>query len=561
MHSMTSRTLCAAVCTATLFAGTVPAPASPPEVRGTWLTTTNEDHIRTGVNTATVMHDLRAIGLNTVYVETWKNGYTNFPSQTLRNLIGTTDRNPTIGASRDLVQETLIQAHRNGMAYYGWFEYGVMTQFIGTGGNPNNPLSSYMKERGWLLQNQSGQYADGTNGGFAYMNVAIPEVRQFVIDMTLEAVRRYDFDGIQFDDHMAWPANFGFDATTIGLYTAQTGNPAPTSSNSQFNQWRRQQVTSFAAELYQAVKTARPELMVSISPSITTFSTTNYNADWPAWETQGVFDEFAVQMYRETISAFNSIANAQVNPFKPDGLDKLVFGLRINPSSSATPYADLQQMIERSRTEGAAGHSLWYSAGVRDLYGPQLTAFYDVATTGHAANPYFAADHRPLPTVAAAVAGNPGAWEVEVTNPGRYRVVARLGTAPQWTEIAAVELAAGRQEFAVPGASEVELLVDRRSATSFLGDVDGDLRVDGGDFLAWQREFGTIDYTSTPVGDANHDGKVDRFDLPAWQFNFGVDLSQPSSLVRPTSHATPEPMAIALLGIGCSMLFARLRLG
>src|SRR5690606_24444129 len=180
---------------------------------------------------------------------------------------------------------------------------------------------TYMKNRGWLLQNQAGQYADGTNGGFAFMNVDAPQVRQFIIDKTLEAVNRYDFDGIQFDDHMAWPVNFGFDATTINLYTSQTGNAAPTSpTNSQFSAWRQQQVTSFADQLYAAVKTARPELVVSISPSITSFSTTQYNANWPQWESQGLFDEFAVQMYRDNISSFNSIVNAQVNPFKPDDL-------------------------------------------------------------------------------------------------------------------------------------------------------------------------------------------------------------------------------------------------
>src|SRR5690606_14638496 len=126
----------------------------------------------------------------------------------------------------------------------------------------------------------------------------------------------------------------------------------------------------------------------------TSFSTTQYNANWPQWESQGLFDEFAVQMYRDNISSFNSIVNAQVNPFKPDDLDKLVMRLRINAASSATPFADLQQMIQRSRTEGAAGHSLWYSAGARDLYGPQLPAFYDVAGAGHAPNPQFPLDWR-----------------------------------------------------------------------------------------------------------------------------------------------------------------------
>ncbi|QDV79325.1 hypothetical protein K2D_29390 [Planctomycetes bacterium K2D] len=98
-----------------------PAPclAAAPEVRGTWLTTTGPDHIRTGVSTADVMSDLRDVGLNTVYVETWKNGYTNFPSQTLATLTGGADRATYLGSSRDLVQETLIQAHRNQLHYFG----------------------------------------------------------------------------------------------------------------------------------------------------------------------------------------------------------------------------------------------------------------------------------------------------------------------------------------------------------------------------------------------------------------------------------------------------------
>lgn len=532
---------CLAIVAAISIAQAPYVSAAAPEVRGTWLTTTNEDHIRSGSNTATVIRDLRNIGLNAVYVETWKNGYTNFPSRVLKSVIATTDRNPTIGASRDLVQETLIQAHRQGMNYFGWFEYGAMTEYVGAGGNPSNPLSNYMKSRGWLLQNQAGEYADGTNGGFAFMNVAVPEVRQFILDMTLEAVNRYDFDGIQFDDHMAWPANFGFDATTLGLYTSQTGNAAPISpTNSQFSAWRQQQVTAFADQLYSAVKAARPELVVSISPSTTNFSTTQYNANWPLWESQGLFDEFAVQMYRDNISSFNSIVNGQVNPFKPSDLDKLVMGLRINPASSATPYADVQQMIERSRSEGAAGHSLWYSAGVRDLYGPQLTAFYDVAGQGHSLNPQFPVDWRPTSLVAVTIGGTPDMWSVEVTAAGRYRIVARLGSNANsaWSEIAAVELIAGMHQFSLLGAREVEFLVDRRSPSSFLADFNGDLLVDGADFMLWQRGF------AAPVaipssGDANRDGNIDAKDLMTWKFNHGTFLAAPSF----AGHSVPEPAA------------------
>lgn len=536
-----------------LAAGATPgAHAAAPEVRGVWLTTTGPNHIQSGANTPAVMADLRTIGLNTAYVETWKNGYTNYPSPRLAGITGGVDRSTFLG-TRDLVQETLIHAHRNQMAYVGWFEYGFAAQFIGSGGTPSNPLANYMKNQGWLLQNQTGQYGDATNG-YAWMNPAVPQVRQLLIDLTLEAVNRYDLDGIQFDDRLSWPVQFGFDATTLSMYTAETGQPAPTSPTStSFRQWRQSKVTQFATELYTAVKAARPELVVSVAPSITTFSTTNYNADWPAWQNLGLFDEYAIQAYRDNLGAFNSIVNAQVDPFEPDDLDQLVIGLRINGSGVTTPYADLQAMIERTRAEGAAGHSLWYSAGVRDLYAAELTAFYDVAGQGHAPNPRFASDHRPAPVVAMLEAGSTNRWSLDVSAAGRYRVVAKEGS--YWTELAAIDLAAGQYLLTIPGVTQLELLADRRSATSFLGDFNADAAVDGADFLAWQRGLGR----TSPLpshGDANRDGKVNARDLLAWRLNAGLELPGGAAL----AVRIPEPAPAMLAALACLMLAAARRL-
>ena len=67
-------------------------PAAIPEVRGTWLTTTANDALARPANTAATMRALREIGLNTVYVETWKNGYTQYPSDVLARTIGVSQR-------------------------------------------------------------------------------------------------------------------------------------------------------------------------------------------------------------------------------------------------------------------------------------------------------------------------------------------------------------------------------------------------------------------------------------------------------------------------------------
>ena len=65
---------------------------SRPQVRGTWLTTTANDALASPEHTARTMRRLREIGLNTVYIEAWKNGYTQFPSEVLQRTIGVAQR-------------------------------------------------------------------------------------------------------------------------------------------------------------------------------------------------------------------------------------------------------------------------------------------------------------------------------------------------------------------------------------------------------------------------------------------------------------------------------------
>jgi hypothetical protein len=78
-------------------------------------------------------------------------------------------------------------------------------------------------------------------------------------------------------------------------------------------------------------------------------------------------------------------------------------------------------------------------------------------------------------------------------------------------------------------------------AKSSPGDFDGDLDVDGADFLVWQRGSGNLGGGHPGNGDANYDGNVNGADLDVWKTKFAV---------APATSATanvPEPGATALL--------------
>jgi hypothetical protein len=80
------------------------------------------------------------------------------------------------------------------------------------------------------------------------------------------------------------------------------------------------------------------------------------------------------------------------------------------------------------------------------------------------------------------------------------------------------------------------------------GDFDEDHRVDGADFLAWQRSFGS---TTNLAADASLNGTVDADDLAIWKQNLGRGWPASAAI------ATPEPTTFAL--IAWSLLALNLR--
>ncbi|MEM8947310.1 MAG: choice-of-anchor Q domain-containing protein [Planctomycetota bacterium] len=77
-------------------------------------------------------------------------------------------------------------------------------------------------------------------------------------------------------------------------------------------------------------------------------------------------------------------------------------------------------------------------------------------------------------------------------------------------------------------------------------DFDGDGDVDGSDFLAWQRGFGTTTGAMTADGDANSDGAVDGLDFGIWSMEYGTSGDEPSGVALAAASApTSEPLVAA----------------
>ena len=536
--------------------------SAPAEVRGTWLTTTSNTHIATPANTANTMAQLRSIGLNSTYVEVWKNGFTEFPSQTMQSVVGVAMKiNPSPGVpvqNRDLLAETLIQAHRNGMAHVAWFEYGLAAKF-GNPGTASTELAKYMKDRGWLLQDSGGNYTNASNG-FSWMNPLVPEVRQLIKGIVVEAVRKYDLDGVQFDDRLAWPVQFGYDSYTRAAYLQETGRQLPTNyADSQFKAWRAGKVTAFGQELIALVRAERASVIVSSSPAVAGWAYDNYLVDWPAWREAGMFDEFIPQVYRSTFSDFNrdwdgtgSITTGGQVQYMGNRRMDFAAGISVNTGSGVITWADAQQMVDlvRATNPPVAGHSWWYSAGVLNSYPAQMAAYYNVAVNGQAPRPDLPIDWRPMPTVATRNAPLSSEWTANVPAGGRYRVIRRIGDS--WTELYSTVFAAGSLPLSITGADAVELLVDRRPY--LLGDANLDGVAGIGDFSVLASNFNATNRLWAH-GDFSLDGAVTIADFSILGANYNSTLA--AAMQR--GGAIPEPSALCLVALATAMTARRSR--
>lgn len=436
-----------------------PIHAAPlPEVRGTWLTTTANDAISSPAKTAETMKKLREIGLNTVYVECWKNGFTEFPSKTMKELVGVEMRinNTPPELQRDLLGEAVIEAHRNGMLCVAWFEYGFMAAWK----DSEHEFRKLAREKGWLTTTRDGREVGDVNS-FVWLNPFHPEVQQFLINIVKDAVYKYDLDGVQLDDRIALPVDLGYDPYTVALYKRETGKEPPEDfRDPDWMKWRADKISIFSLEFVSQLRVANPNLIISVSPAPFPWSYENYLCDWMSW-TKWCYcggrrwDEYIPQCYRMNAEATKASINEQANQMGVES-DMMIAGIRIVGDGPDMSFEDVKASIEHTRVRELAGHCLWFSRGVLEVYPNELKAFYDVKKNGQAAHPFKPHNWREPPIVARQA---DGAWKATVKNANRYRVIVKSNG--QWREELVLDLSAGEHSFA-HDAEAVELLVDRR---------------------------------------------------------------------------------------------------
>lgn len=324
------------------------------EIRGVWLTNIDSEVLFTRESLSHAVSALQQLNFNTLYPTVWNWGYTLYPSQVATEVIGI-NLDPTGGLQgRDMLRELIEQAHQQEMAVIPWFEFGFMAP-------ADSELAKHHPD--WLTKRLDGStiWWEGKVHQRVWLNPLNPEVQEFITDLVIEIVGNYDVDGIQFDDHFGFPSEFGYDEFTVALYQQehQGKNPPNNPTDSEWIQWRADKITDYMTQLFQAIKSTKPQALVALSPNPQKFSLESFLLDWHKWERKGLVEELILQVYRDNLADFQrELAQPEVQQAKshiPVGIG-ILSGLKGRPVS----MQQIKIQVETTRKQKFAGISFFF---------------------------------------------------------------------------------------------------------------------------------------------------------------------------------------------------------
>ena len=192
-----------------------------------------------------------------------------------------------------MIEET----HKRNMEFHAWFN--PFRALMDSHKNMN-PMSHVTRQHpDWVIN----------YGGKSYFDAGQPEVRDYVIQVIMDVVKRYDIDAVHIDDYF-------YPYRVAGLeYGDRKSFSKYGQSFSNKDEWRRNNVDLFIAELNKDIKKTKPYVKLGISPfgvwrnsnkdssgSATHAGQTSYDdlyADVVLWMQKGWIDYLLPQLYWE----------------------------------------------------------------------------------------------------------------------------------------------------------------------------------------------------------------------------------------------------------------------
>ena len=236
------------------------------EMRGVWISTVNNlDWPNVGsYNNKKIQKELlkekldfvEKNNMNTVFFQVRPMGdalYKSNYSPWSRYLTGELGKDP----GYDPLEFAIEEAHKRGIELQAWFN-----PFRIDSNSQNFDLTDYIsklpeesplkKNLNWIVKYDK----------YTYLDIGIPEVREYVINLIIEVIDKYNIDGIILDDYF-----YPYPVEGVEFSDKSTYEKYGQEFNSK-EDWRRNNVDNFIYELNKKIKEKNSNLKFGVSPFI-----------------------------------------------------------------------------------------------------------------------------------------------------------------------------------------------------------------------------------------------------------------------------------------------------
>jgi uncharacterized lipoprotein YddW (UPF0748 family) len=275
------------------------------QLRGLWVDTFHPA-MRDEAEVRQLVADARSGGFNALFVEVRKRGDAYYES---RFEPKAADVAPGFDPLRRLLELAHDPTAGRRLDIHAWIvAFNIWNQRDTPPTQPDHP---YRKHPDWLTRSAAGATWDGANYAF---DPGHPGVQQHTFEVALDLVRRYDLDGLHWDYVRYAGKDWGYNDVAVGRFNARHGRTGkPASTDPDWLQFRRDQVTALVRKVYLAARAEKPALKISaatitFAPGISDTAQWPNSAaysdvlqDWRAWMEEGILDwNLPMTYFRQT---------------------------------------------------------------------------------------------------------------------------------------------------------------------------------------------------------------------------------------------------------------------
>ncbi|MCL6518213.1 MAG: family 10 glycosylhydrolase [Armatimonadetes bacterium] len=208
-------------------------------------------------------------------------------------------------AGYDPLADIVTKGHDAGLEVHAW----VVVNRAWTSTTPppsTTPQHIFNAHPEWFSLTDSGSMFQ--EDGCSWTDPGHPEVENHYSNVFREIVQNYNIDGLCLDYIRYAGTNWGYNPTAVARYNAEyglQGNPSP--NDTQWSNWRRDQVTNVVKRTYLEAKAIRPSIKVGAAVWSTAYTAnTYYFQNWDLWMSSHFLDYAAPMNYLTDNNQFNS---------------------------------------------------------------------------------------------------------------------------------------------------------------------------------------------------------------------------------------------------------------